>query len=123
MLHLRDAHARLTVALYPQFARDSADLYGSDYFAQKAAANEMRAQNALIECGVQHLHTTLSCMFMIGGHVLIATAIAPIASSTLCYGSDDGTLKFLCLTCLQADWILTVRQAARTCIAQSVSKH
>ena len=64
-------------------------IYKSDEAAHKAAANEIRAMNAVIATQVPHLHTTLSVLFRIGAHVVIATALAPISAETLCYGSGD----------------------------------
>jgi hypothetical protein len=85
-----------------KWARDHSGLYGCDEFAQKAASNEIRAQNAVIDSDVgRHLRPTLSCLVNVGGHNLICTAVAPITSQTLVYGSDSGGLSsefYLCLS-------------------------
>jgi len=73
-----------------KFARDDKGLFGhNDGLAQKAALNEIRAATALIQCRVQHLHTTLTSAIRLHGHCVIATALAPINNSTLVLGSDN----------------------------------
>lgn len=51
-----------------KFATDDHRIYGSELAAQKAAGNEIRAMNAIIDLNVAHLHTTLSAMFLLRGH-------------------------------------------------------
>jgi len=48
------------------------NLYGSEEGAQKAAGNELRALNAVVEAGVKQLHVTLAAMFYIRGTVFSA---------------------------------------------------
>ena len=76
-----------------KFARDKHSLFGgNDELAQKAAANEIRGMNAIIQADLPHLHTTLTALFYIQGHCIIATAFAPLQDSqTLVYGSSDGS--------------------------------
>ncbi len=69
--------------IFFKFARDSAGLYGNDGLAQKSAANELRAMDALIRCGEPLLHTTLTALVFVRGHCVVATALAPIGSNTL----------------------------------------
>ncbi len=58
--------------------------------AQKAAANEIRAMNAVIDADIPHLHITLTTLIYVQGRCLIATAIAPLdGQNTLAYGSCD----------------------------------
>lgn len=58
---------------------------------QKAASNEIRAMNAVIDAGLPSLHTTLSALLYVHGQRIMATAIAPIQGlTTLVYGSSDG---------------------------------
>ena len=84
-----------------KFAIDLHGLFqGMEELAQKAAANEIRAMNAVIQANVPHLHTTLTAMFYLHGRCIIATALAPLSASgggsdddgagTLAYGSSDG---------------------------------
>jgi hypothetical protein len=59
--------------------------------AMKAASNEIRSMNSVIELNIPHLHLTLTAMFYIQGHAVIATALAPLkGEQTLSYGSSDG---------------------------------
>jgi hypothetical protein len=72
-----------------KFARDKHGLFGhNDNNAGKSARNEIRAQSCVVACGVPNLHTTLSAVFIIRGHCLYATAIAPISPQTIVYGSS-----------------------------------
>ncbi len=73
-----------------KYARDSYGLYGGDTPAQKAASNELRALNAVVDCNISELHVTLSTLFSIRGHVIMAIAICPISGQqSLVYGSCD----------------------------------
>jgi hypothetical protein len=45
-----------------KFATDTHKLYGSDTAAQKAAANELRAINAVVDACIPSLHITLSSL-------------------------------------------------------------
>jgi tetratricopeptide (TPR) repeat protein len=80
-----------------KFAHDVHHLYGSDEYAAKAASCEVRNMGAILkaihegdldqEC---YLNTTLTVLVMAGGHVVYATALAPISgNTTLVYGSSD----------------------------------
>jgi hypothetical protein len=72
-----------------KFARDKHGLFGNnDNNAGKSARNEIRAQSCVVACGVPNLHTTLSAVFIIRGHCIYATAIAPISAQTIVYGSS-----------------------------------
>ncbi len=72
-----------------KFAYDDKGIYGSDEKAQKAAANEIRAANALLQCGMPTLHVSMSALHYWQGHCVIATALMPIGEDTLVYGSND----------------------------------
>jgi hypothetical protein len=73
-----------------KYANDVHNLYGGDLEAQKGACNELRAINSVIDCNLPSLHITLSSLFFIRGHCLMAIAICPIASQhTIVYGSCD----------------------------------
>ena len=66
-------------------------LPGCDDFAQAAAKNELRALNAVADCQVSILHTTLACLFYKCGHCIQAQAICPIAGQpSLVLGTADG---------------------------------
>lgn len=76
--------------IFFKFARDDKLLFdGNDALAQKAALNEIKSASALIACNIPRLHTTLSAVFRIKGHCIVATALAPVGRRTLVYGSDD----------------------------------
>lgn len=44
-------------------------------------ANELRAANSIVQANMKQLHITLSALFYIRGHCLLATAICPIEGS------------------------------------------
>ena len=52
------------------------------------AANEVRAISAVIDAQLPHLHTQLTALFYIKGHVIIATADPPVTQNTLAFGSS-----------------------------------
>jgi len=78
-----------------KFATDCHGLYGSDDLAHKAASNEHRAINAIVECNVKGLHITLSSLSYIRGNCIMAIAIVPVDGlKTLVYGSCDAGHSF-----------------------------
>ena len=85
--------------MFFKYATDVHGLYGSEFAAQKAASNELRAINAIIDQNLTELHITLTALFLIRGHAVCAIAICPIAGSATCvYGSPDaGKCVFACL--------------------------
>ena len=73
-----------------KFATDDLGLYDHEEGAQKAAGNELRAINAIVDCNIEKIHVTLTALFHIRGHRIMAVAQCPIdGSQTLVYGSDD----------------------------------
>jgi tetratricopeptide (TPR) repeat protein len=77
-----------------KFAKErstSGNLYGGDAFAAKAASNELRAMNAILDCHIIGLHLPLAAVFHCRGHCILASVKVPIDGvQTLVCGSCDG---------------------------------
>jgi hypothetical protein len=83
---------RVGHCLFKFTKRDPAmQLYSCEMHSMKAAGNEITSMNAVVDCGLYHIHTTLTAVFFIRGFSIIATATVPIAGEdTLVLGSSDG---------------------------------
>lgn len=80
--------------MFVKYARDHRGIFnGDDSLAQKCAMNEIRAVSSLIGARVRNLHTILTGAIHAFGHTVIITALAPINSKTLVYGSDDAGIS------------------------------
>lgn len=93
---LRHAHVPSSWLTSHTHPRTLQGIYGSDEAAQKAACCEIRSMNALSALGLHQLHTTLTAVFRLagGGHVVVATAEAPIDSRTLVCGTADAGVTY-----------------------------
>jgi hypothetical protein len=81
--------------------------------AQKAAAREIVAMNAVIAANFPQLHLSLTALYLIRGHCVIATAVAPLFEGSLIYGSADaGKNVAFGQRCPQA--LPFIRQLAKT---------
>lgn len=81
--------------VFVKYAWDDKGVYGSDDRAQKAAMNEIRSSNALLECRLSLLHTSLQAVFRWCGHAVIVTALMPITHKSLVYGSDNAAMTIM----------------------------
>jgi hypothetical protein len=76
-----------------KYSVDNNQMYGSDSAAQKAAGNEIRAINAIVNKNINHLYVTLTLIVRYRGHAMVAQAFCPISTDgtdSLVYGSNDG---------------------------------
>lgn len=85
-----------------KLATNHKGVYAVEELAQKAAACEIRAMNVVRSLAAQRdgkddddapladAMVPLSALFYVGGHAVVATALAPVSGATLVYGSEDG---------------------------------
>ncbi len=73
-----------------KFATTAGGVYPSAAAAHKAAALEITAMSAVVGANNTQVTVPLTALFLICGHCVIATAIAPLGgSASLVYGSDN----------------------------------
>jgi hypothetical protein len=76
--------------VFYKFATTAGGIYPSASAAHKAAALEITAMNAVVGSNNTQLTVTLTALFLLCGHCVIATAKAPLdGSRSLVYGSDN----------------------------------
>ncbi len=76
--------------VFYKFATTAGGIYPSAAAAHKAAALEITAMNAVVGSNNTQMTVTLTALFLICGHCVIATAKAPLkGSASLVYGSDN----------------------------------
>jgi hypothetical protein len=86
---MHDSRAPRTRQVFYKFATTAGGIYPCATAAQKAAALEITAMNAVVAADQRQLGVTLTALHMICGHCVIATARAPISGDTLVYGSSN----------------------------------
>ena len=80
--------------VFYKFATTAGGIYPSDAAAHKAAALEITAMNAVVGSNNTQITVTLTALFLVCGHCVIATAKAPLrGSESLIYGSDNAGHK------------------------------
>ncbi len=76
--------------VFYKFATTAGGIYPSAAAAHKAAALEITAMNAVVGSNNTQVTVTLTALFLLCGHCVIATAKAPIdGGRSLVYGSDN----------------------------------
>eukprot|EP00753_Platysulcus_tardus_P018257 PLAT6799.1.p1 GENE.PLAT6799.1~~PLAT6799.1.p1 ORF type:complete len:1510 (+),score=553.32 PLAT6799.1:376-4530(+) len=75
--------------IFFKFVLDDSGLYGSDESALKAARHDLKGARAYLQANVRKLRTPLMALLDFRGFRLMASALLPLSSGSLAYGSDD----------------------------------
>jgi hypothetical protein len=80
LVAMRPRPERLRQVFY-KFATRAGGIYPTDAAAHKAAALEITAMNAVVDCNNTLISVAVTSLFLICGHCVIATAMVPLEKS------------------------------------------